>query len=119
MALFFRLTSEPKKDLADGHSYHQSDRHNAKEAHKDGAEIHFFRSTKSWAIKIDGLCGFQLEAENLHEAIEEIREKFSNRMDVYNIFHPHAIFSGFCSAESIPDGDVFHPEEILYVSSSC
>jgi len=95
---FLRFTTNAKRDLKRGYSNHFND--NGKRE------------------KLCGLCGFQLEAETLEEAIEEVKENFANQSNntVYNIDSfgtDWAIFLG-SYRDSVPDGHVFIPKTIEY-----
>lgn len=96
---FLRFTKNPARDLKRGYSFHYDG---------DGG-----------SVRISGLCGFRLDAENIADAIEEVKEEFSSRTHnrVYNIEswgYEWAIFEGEECEEWLPDGVVFTPKKIVY-----
>lgn len=96
---FLRFTTSAKRDLKRGYSYHSND--------------------EGKRQKLSGLCGFELSAETLEEAIEEAKERFAdmNCNRVYNIESfgkDWAIYKGVMLEEYLPDGDLFKADSIEY-----
>ena len=64
---------------------------------------------------LDGLCGFELEAETLEEAIEEVKEGLEEPKSPFHQYSQlggGAIFKGVLTDSEVPDGDNFHPISI-------
>jgi MinD-like ATPase involved in chromosome partitioning or flagellar assembly len=106
---FARVTKNPKKDLKRGTSLHFSDE---KEGNRklDGNEI----VVDGYICTVlKGLCGYEMEAETIEEAIEELEElKNSSYIPFDNTFEWH-IFEGEEISEYLPDGNLFYPINIL------
>lgn len=93
---FLRFTENPEADLERGQSYHYDD---------DGNKY-----------EVGGLCGFELEAETLEEAIEEVKEFSWNYVYNFKSMGDIAcIFTGE-DVDTVPDGDVFEAEELVWVN---
>jgi hypothetical protein len=93
MAFFLRYTQTPQLDLEIGVSGHYND-----EGEKE---------------ELDGLCGFELEAETIEEAIEEaqlhnegIVYNFKSMGDIAYIFEGKFL-------DFVPDGHVFEPAKFI------
>jgi hypothetical protein len=111
--LFLRFTSNADETV----SYHQIDTiQEAKIYHQQGYSLKYFKSTKSWAIELPGLCGWAVESveDGIFLAEEEVRKSS----------HPYGcdflIYTGEYAEnqELCPDGDLFTPAEIIYNSRS-
>ncbi len=100
MAFFLRFTTDANADLERGVSFHHANET------LDNEEL-------------SGLCGFELEAETIEEAIEEVESNYSSLHHgggVYNTAafgKDWAIFSGKY-LDSVPDGHVFLASKIVY-----
>lgn len=119
MALFLRFTYNPDLDIERGASFHATDYREADITKKELAEILGCNTGDIESVNgmlvymLNGLCGYELDAETIEEAIEEIEEgdwQFSGIGDP-------VIFKGVASSDSVevPDGDLFHPQAILKI----
>lgn len=122
MKYFLRFTRTPEADMKRGFSVHftGTDRNEfatiseAREAFADncenGEKVVWSKKENQWAIRMDGLCGF--EVESLEDGIERGRDK----EDFYNqAYEGHfAIFDGEYAESDCPEGDCFKPKNILH-----
>lgn len=62
---------------------------------------------------LNGLCGYQLESDNLEDAIEEVKDNNYQFSNVGNA----VIFNGKYSSDStfVADGDLFIPKSIAHI----
>jgi hypothetical protein len=110
---FLRYTEQPKKDLERGTSVHPSDFTNKKEATEAiGGEL--VKVNGFWCQVIDGLCGFELESDNIEDAIEEVEDHRCGSYDFRSMGKMAVIFEGEITGEGVPDGCTFIPSKIAY-----
>lgn len=113
MAYFLRYTEQPTKDLKRGTSVHPSDIIDKKTAIEvlgdDITKVNGF-----WCQVIDGLCGFELEADNLEDAIEEVEDHRCGSYDFRTMGKMAVIFEGEITSEDVPEGCAFNPKSIAY-----
>lgn len=114
---FLRYTNTATEDLERGTSINSSD-FSASEISRervaemfgcDAEEVQEINGT--WCQVLDGLCGYQLEADNLEDAIEESQ---SNPRQ-FAFVGQAVIFKGVAAktAHFVADGDLFHPQQIV------
>ena len=130
ISYFLRYTRSPKKDLIKNISYHYSDYkkgtldwleegESEKEfvAERFGCDVEDIKVDEDgyYVQKLEGLCGFELEAEDLEEAIEEAEEFYFN--SVYNSkdMTEWAIYEGKYLGDCI-EGEAFDAYDIVYVN---
>lgn len=113
MAFFLRYTEQAQKDLKRGTSVHPSDITDKKTAIEvlggDIAKVNGF-----WCQVIDGLCGFELDAEDLEEAIEEAQDHRCGAYDFRSMGKMAVIFEGEITSADVPEGCAFNPSKIAY-----
>ena len=116
MSYFLRFTNTPEADLERGTSLHLSDFRKGEIKKSKLAEM--FGCEKSDIVvyegllcqSLDGLCGYELEADNLGDAIDEVNEGKFQFADIGKA----VIYKGVTSSDTdmIPDGDLFTPISI-------
>ena len=115
---FLRFTQNPEQDIERGTSAHYSDlkvnetdQENA--ASLFGAEVEEIQDIEGyWCHVLDGLCGFQLQADTLEAAIEEVKDFEHNSVySMQTMGDIATIFSGVYSNE-VPEGCVFYPKKL-------
>lgn len=112
MAYFLRFTNTAQKDLQRGTSLHFSDLQASAVSKSRAAELFGCETSELkkvngvWCQVLDGLCGYQLQASTIEEAIEEVEEGGYQ----FDFVGRPVIFSGKYSQNSdlVPDGDLFH-----------
>jgi hypothetical protein len=116
MKYYLRFTNDAKADLERGTSVNASDL-NVNEINKEDAAAMFGCDENSieevegcWYQILDGICGYELEADNLEDAIEEVNE----RNFQFNFVGRPVIFKGEYAIDGqyVADGDLFTPESI-------
>tara|TARA_R110000822_G_scaffold128195_38_gene264008 strand:- start:1469 stop:1954 length:486 start_codon:yes stop_codon:yes gene_type:complete len=136
LSFILRYTSNPRRDMDNGHSYHQLQdilHYDGLEKYVNGTDIYDGLSAIEIAAhvldldvadlevidgmlvqKFDGLFGFELESETLEDAIGEAHDFRHN--DVYNsksMSDMISIFVGMIlSVEA--EGVIFDPKKIVY-----
>lgn len=122
MALYLRYTENIEKDVERGVSYHYTglDKDMTAEEVAEACnieidEIEYNEDARQWVQVLSGLCAFQLEADNLEDAVEEAEEFEYN--SVYNTrdMGPYAIVEGDYAGEC-PEGDCISVTKVLYES---
>ena len=131
MPYFLRFTAAADLDLARGTSYHETpwdedertieEVADACDCSVDAIEVFDFRGrgVNTYMQALGGLCGFELEAETLEAAIEEVVASWSGTSAVgFSIAHtPWAIFQGSVEDQA-PDGVVFYPSKLVYTAQA-
>ena len=110
---FLRFTNTPEADLERGTSVHAgagvdecSKEQMAEMFNCDEEDV--IEINGMWHQVLDGLCGYQMEATTLEEAIEEAEEGGYQFEDVGK----PVVYSGRLSDSDVPDGDCFTAEKI-------
>ena len=121
MAFFVRFTTDAKIDLERGQSFHSTSFKKGEIKKKKLAEMLGCDKDDINVIDglyvqlLEGLCGFELEAETLEEAIEEVEDAIespNSPFHQYSQLGRGAIFKGTLTDSEVPDGDNFHPISI-------
>ena len=121
MAFFVRFTTNAKLDLERGQSFHSTGFKKGEIKKKRLAEMLDCDKGDIEVIDglyvqlLEGLCGFELEAETLEEAIEEVEEALEepkSPFHQYSQLRVVAIFKGELTNSDVPDGDNFRPVSI-------
>lgn len=131
MKYFLRYTENANEDLERNESYHASGL-NEKDCSIDDVaamfdcdvdEIELLDNGKynndvengdmCFFQVLDGLCGFELEAESLEEAIEEAEEFYYNSVYNSESMTNWAIFEGYL-VNDCPEGICFNAYKIAY-----
>lgn len=120
MKLYLRYSNDIKADIERGASYHYtgldkdlSAEEVAEACNIDIDEIEYNEEARQWVQVLPGLCAFELESDNLEDAIEEASDFRAN--DVYNsasMQNWHIVegrYVGDC-----PEGDCIEIINILY-----
>ena len=120
---YIRYSDNIKKDIRKGYSMHytdfdKKDFKTAKELAEaldieDPETVIFNKDSKTWVQKLPGLCAFELEADNLEDAIEEAKQFEYN--SVYN--SEDMPFWHILEGEYIddcPEGEVIEVINLLY-----
>jgi hypothetical protein len=116
MSYFVRFTNTATEDLNRGTSVNASDL-NANEISKEDAAAMFGCDESSieevdgcWFQILDGICGYELDADNLEDAIEEVKD---NKYQFEFVGRP-VIFKGEYASDSkyVADGILFNAESI-------
>jgi len=116
MAYYLRFTETAEQDLERGTSIHSSDLSvndftTEQAANYFGCDIEAVGEFNGCYCQIlDGICGYELQAETLEDAIEEVN---SNQYQFSSIGKA-VIYSGRYSSQNVlvPDGDLFYPFSI-------
>ena len=113
MSYFLRYTDTASEDLERGTSINASDFQGSAEeaAEMFGCDVDMIEVINgSYCQVLNGLCGYELSAETLEDAIEEVRE--SNKQFAF-VGRP-VIFLGRYSSDSnyVADGECFIPYKI-------
>lgn len=122
---FVRFTTNANKDLERGQSFHATDFakgeiKKSRLAEMMGCEKDDIKIIdKRFVQMLDGLCGFELEAETLEEAIEEVEDSLNihnSPFHQYSSIGGFAIFKGKLSSSDfqVPDGDLFIPFSVEF-----
>jgi len=131
MTYFLRFTQTANEDLERNASYHASGIPEEEMSIEDMASMFdceeediilldygiYFRNIENGNMcyfqRLNGLCGFELESENLEDAIKEAENFYFN--SVYNTADmiDFSIFEGVYT-DDCPEGIVFDAENILY-----
>ena len=116
MKYFVRFTDTAKADLERGTSVNASDLDVNEISRGDAA--HMFNCDEDsiqeiegcWYQILDGICGYELEADNLEDAIEEVED----RNFQFSFVGRPVIFKGKYATDGqyVADGDLFIPESI-------
>jgi len=121
MSFFVRFTTDAKIDLERGQSFHSTD---FKEGEISKEKLSEMMNCDEDDIEVinghyvqllEGLCGFELEAETLEEAIEEVEEALEEPRSPFHQYSQIggiAIFKGELTDSDVPDGDNFRPISI-------
>lgn len=131
MAYFLRFTETAKADLDRNSSFHASGISENDITIEDAASMFdcdedeiilldygIYSNNKEngdlcYFQKLDGLCGFELEVDNLEDAIEEAEDfNFNSVYNTSNMVN-FSIFEGDYAGDC-PEGAVFNAENILY-----
>lgn len=113
MAYFLRYTETAQKDLKRGTSVHPSDFTSKKEA-TEAIGGNLVKVNGFWCQVIDGLCGFELDSDNLEDAIEEVKDHRCGSYDFRSMGKMAVIFEGEITNEDVPEGCAFNPKSIAY-----
>ena len=116
--LYLRFTDTAVEDLERGTSLNYSGLNSKSTEKKDVADLFGCDCDcvedidGQWAQVLNGLCGFQLESDNLEDAIEEVE----NGNYQFEDCGKAVIFSGkyASNSEFVADGDLFTPISIEY-----
>ena len=113
MSYFLRYTNIANEDLERGTSINASDFQGSIEdaAEMFGCDVDMIKMINgSYCQVLNGLCGYELSAESLEDAIEEVNE--SNKQFAF-VGRP-VIFAGRYSSDSnyVADGECFIPYNI-------
>lgn len=116
MAFFLRFTNSAKEDLERGTSLHLSDFSKEDISIADLAEMFdcdeddIVEFNGRLCQQLDGICGYELEATTIEEAIEEVNEGVFQFSDSGKA----VIYRGVESSQTnlVPDGDLFYPLSI-------
>lgn len=79
----------------------------------DENEIKYSKKIGQWIQELSGLCAFEMDSDNLEDAIEEAKE-FSRGGDYKSSTMPHwhileGVYAGDC-----PEGDCIIVTKVLY-----
>lgn len=122
MKIYLRYSLNIEKDIERGVSYHYSgldrrDYRTTREASKalglDASEVVFNKDSKTYAQVLPGLCVFELESDNLEDAIEEAKQFRHGHVYNSNDMPYWHILSGSYTGDC-PEGDVINDIELLY-----
>lgn len=113
MAYFLRYTDTASEDLERGTSINASDFIGSAEeaAEMFGCDVDSIELIKgSYCQVLNGLCGYELESDNLKDAIDEVME--GNKQ--FSFVGRPVIFKGRYSSDSnfVADGECFVPHSI-------
>ena len=126
--LFLRSTNNAEKDLNGGYSFHQSDyKAGTLNWLEDETETEFVSKIFGcneesieiaedgyYVQKLEGLCAYSLDSNDLKSALIEVSEMNFNKMESINT-NNLVIFEGSeVSSEFIIEGTLFIPEKIIY-----
>lgn len=122
MAFYLRYSENIEKDIENGHSYHytgldKSDFKRKSEVAEclniESSNVAYNKKVGQWVEELEGLCAFELESDNLDEAIEEAKDFRYNEvynseaMPFWNILD--ANYVGEC-----PEGDLISVNKLLF-----
>jgi len=133
---FLRYTSNPERDLAKSYSYHQiQDLNNYDGLEKYVNQVDVYDGLSPIEVaakeldlevedlevidgvvlqKLNGLCAFELESENIEDAIEEVKDfKFNSVYNSKDMGQSAVIFTGIYNEEN-EEGVLFSPEKIVW-----
>lgn len=122
MALYLRYTENIEKDVERGVSYHYTglDKDTTAEevanaCNIDIDEVEYNGEARQWVQVLPGLCAFELDADNLEDAVKEAKDFYNS--SVYNTrdMGPYAIVEGDYVGDC-PEGDCISVTKILYES---
>lgn len=129
MKFFLRFTPTPDLDLERGTSYHETpwdeDERTIEEVAEacdcpvDSIEAFDFRGrgVNTYMQALGGLCGFELEAQTLEDAIKEAEDKYAASNDGHGYdmrsIPTWAIFTGSVE-DRCPEGVVFCPRAVVH-----
>lgn len=108
MTYYLRFTDTPHKDIKRGHSYHLSS--------EKASGFRFNKYFNCYAQKLSGLCAYEIEADDLQEAIE-IAEAF--RCTVFSGERDSFCIMSGIYLDDCPEGAIIKPLTILYERLSC
>ena len=124
MSFFLRFTTEAREDLQRGQSMHATSFAEGEitierlaemmDCDEDDIEV----VCGHYVQMLEGLCGFELEAENIEEAIEEVEEAIENPNSPFHQYSQiggMAIFKGSLTDSDVSDGDNFYPSSIVKI----
>lgn len=114
MTYFLRFTETAETDMLRNQSVHATDAKDISEAVEwYGLETEDYVVIEDGTVcqKIDGICGFELESDDISEAKEEVE---NGDWGIYDTSMPFAIFTGDHADSYLPDGDTFVAETIAY-----
>ena len=115
MTYFLRFTETAEADMERNQSVHATDSASIAEAvewHGGDTDDYVIIESGLVCQKIEGLCGFELDAENLEDAMAEIENGDWGIYDADNM--SWAIFDGEDADSDLPDGDTFVAISIIY-----
>lgn len=120
MKLYIRYSDNIKKDIELGHSFHYTGldkdftvKEVAEACNIDENGIEYNVEAKQYVQILPGLCAFELESDNLEDAVEEAKGFKYN--DVYNsrdMEFWHVLSGDYC--DDCPEGCVIEDVELLY-----
>lgn len=117
MTYFLRFTETPETDLKRSQSVHATDAGSIAEAvewYGGDSEDYVIIDGCLVCQRIDGLCGFELDSDELEDAISEAK---AGEWGIYETEKlAWAIFEGDHTGADLPDGDTFTPETIAFLS---
>lgn len=115
MKYFLRYTATPNADIERGESYHVTGLYDKEEfaqvAEQEGYEWNEFFG--AYVEVLNGLCAFELDAEDLEEAIEEA-ETFKKADYKTTPESSYIICTGVIVGDC-PEGEVIRVKEVLHV----
>lgn len=120
MKLYLRYSEDIHKDIEKGHSFHYigldkdyTVEEVASACNIDESDIEYNEEAKQYVQVLSGLCAFEMESDNLEDAIEEAKEFTYN--SVYNSQDMpfwHILSGDYCG--DCPEGECIDNVELLY-----
>lgn len=122
MALYLRYSDNIQKDILKGVSYHYTDFNKSSyETAEEVAEVLnipadevvYNEDAGRWVQELPGLCAFELDSNNLYDAIEEAKEfRFNSVYNSEDMQNWHILDAHY--VDDCPEGDVVEVEKVLY-----
>jgi len=106
MKFYIRFTDTPSADLVRKVSYHLSD------VEAEGYVWNEYFN--AYAFELPGLCAYELDVENVEEAIEKAGSFQQDIFDAQSELDSYCVLAGTYVTDC-PEGDVINPTEILFI----
>ena len=123
MAFFLRYTENIEADIDRGYSYHltglevnhYSVDQAAEYAGCDAEDIEVVNGC--YSQKLDGLCAFELDVDNLDDAIKAAKNFSFSNSSYSSEENNWVIVKGVSIGRGCPEGETIVVQEVLYVNS--
>lgn len=120
MKLYLRYSENISKDLKNGHSFHYTGldkdytiQQVAEYCNIDESEIDYNEEARQYVQVLPGLCAFELESDNLEDAIEEAKNfRYNSAYNSEDMNFWHILSGEYCG--DCPEGDCIDDAELLY-----